>query len=246
MTNTEIKERNLKRVFSLLGENDLAACIKKIQTQCSARLGIGPIDYRLCRNTLNVPINGVVISEDRIRFRKESVVQQFCKKLKVSADVLRDKVTRFVPIGANSKQMTIIREVLGIKYDHSAKQLMLRSPQYMREEKKIIKYWNSGKTYKQISLALGIPMGNVMGRVVGMRMRGMNVPIRPPGGFTREVGFNIDDIASLIRTGMSAKDIALKFNKKPHSMAGLISLWRSKFGVEKVPHIIKKQRHEKK
>ncbi len=239
-TRAEICSNNLKRVLSLLGVTKVEDGIKKVQTQCQGRLGLGRRDYEFCCGVMNVPINREIITEDRMLFRKESVVRQFCSRLKVSAAVLKDKMERFIPIeGMTRRQLVMVREILGIKYDQSKYQLSIRSPQMKKEEQKIIESWNAGKTYNQIGLELGIPMGNVMGRVVQLRRRGINIPIRPPGGFTRQEGFNIDDIAGLIRAGWGAKEIALKFGKKPHSMAGLISLWRSKFGVEKMPYIQK-------
>ncbi len=239
-TYEENRSRNLKRALSLLKAKDISDGINKIQTQCMGRLGLGRKDYNFCCLHINVPINREVISDDRILYRKESIVKDICKKLKISAKVLKDKLERFVPIpGITPAKVAKVREILGVKFNTSEYRLKIRSPQMKREEKKIIEGWNSGKTYKQISLELDIPMGNVIGRVRGMRNRGINVPVRPPGGFTRQKGFNIDDIAAMIRSGMSAKEIALKFGKKPHSMAGLISLWRAKFGVEKMPYIQK-------
>lgn len=239
-TRAEIRANNVKRALSLLGVSSLGEGAKKVQRQCQGRLGLGRRDYEFCCAVMNVPINRQIITEDRRLYRKESLVRRFCSQLKVSAEVLKGKMERFVPIEGMTRDMAAkLRDALGMKLNKSDLCLSLRTPQIKREEKKIVQGWNEGKTYRQIGLELGIPMGNVIGRVNGMRRRGVNIPIRPPGGFTRQEGFNIDDIARLIREGWGAKDIAKKFGKKPHSMAGLIGLWRAKFGVEKMPYIQK-------
>ncbi len=228
-------------VLKTLKVDSIAEAKKRLETWCSTRLGIpSRIYWKLILYTDAVP-NRMKKNEDRILFNKELSVRKACSLLKISKEKLKHRLETFQPIPVTSVELRRIRDFFGIEYNQQRAKLDMRPPEQKRRDAKIVEMWSANKTYREIAEALDTTAGTIITRVNRMRARTKEdiLPMRQPFGYVPQPDCTPENVGRLLRSGVSVKELAKKFQKPYAKMHAQIGAMRYRHPEANIPYLRK-------